>query len=349
MRSHRHFDDLFHLRKHKLLHTVKQLELSPHVQRDIDSMKTRVVKLREKYDELRRQRQCKEATLFQHFEQITSLPSVPDSPLTLEQQENSLKSALFAAHLKLESEEIYTRKLEYMKETRLKQVISAKEPIENTRFQLKQINTKLEAARDVLLRESLAYQAIASFRVRKEGELQENQVEHAKYLHQKAQEYRSRSEIHEFVDRFEQQKSLQSRIFSNEATVRDLIERVKAAKEANEGENELLANEKLVEGYEIRLKSLMDVTGTNDLDGIVGYWVYLQGNKQEIEGNIAEMREKVDKLREIYKEESEGLRGMLLLTNPEAVESLKSLQSMHIRSRKSVISLSNWKEGVNFT
>jgi hypothetical protein len=236
-----------------------------------------------------------------------------------------------------------------MKETRLKQVISAKEPIENTRFQVKQLNVKLETAKEVVLRESLAYQAIASFRVRKEEELQENQAEHAKYLHQKAQEYRSRSEIYEFVDRFEHQKSLKSRIFSNEATVKDLIERVKAAKEANEGENELLANEKLVEGYEIRLKSLMDVTGTNDLDGIVGYWVYLQENKQEIEGNIVEMREKVEKLREIYKEQSEDLREMLLLTDPEAVESLKSLQSMHIRSRKSVLSLSNWKEGVNFT
>lgn len=346
--SDRDFEDLFGGSRRKLLGKVRELERSPYVQRDMDTLRSRVGRLREKWDQLRQERQHKEATLQRLLEVATSFQD-PASPSFLAKRHSDLLSALSVAYSKLEKERIYSCTLQYMKETRLKQVLSAKEPIEIQRSRIHQIATGLETARDTVMRESLAVETIAAGLTQKTLEIRGNRTKFAQFLQEKAREYRDRSEMYEFVRRFEGQKTLKTRIDSNEETVTEMIERIRAAQEASVRENELATNEKLAEGYEMHLKTLRNVTGASDFAGIVGYWEYLQTNKEEIEGNIAEIRDKVDKLREIYNEQSKELRLIALTTNPEATESLKNLQFSQLRTRKSAISLSNWQEEVKPT
>ena len=75
-------------------------------------------------------------------------------------------------------------------------------------------------------------------------------------------------------------------------------------------------------------------------------WMKKRQVDGEMEGEIVEIREKVDKLREIYQDQSKDLQQISLTTNPESAESLKNLQLSQLRSRKSTISLSNWQEEV---
>ena len=342
----RHFEDLFSGSRGKLLGTVRELERSPYVQRDMERLRGRGSRLRERYDELRRERRSKEETLQRSLELVACLQDLPANPAFLEKRQSDLTSALSVANSKLELERIYTSKLQYMKETRLKQVISAKEPIEIQRSHLHQLSIQLETAKDTFLRESLTSEAISGAYIQKKAELRGNQEKHSTFLQEKEREYRDRSEMYEFLTRFEGQKTLKTQIYSKESTIKAMIERVKAAQEANMRESELAENEKLAEGYETRLKRLRNVTGVSDFEGIVGFWHYLQENREEIEGNIVEIREKVDKLREIYQDQSKELRQISLTTNPESAESLKNLQFSQLRSRKSTISLSNWQEEV---
>ena len=305
----------------------------------------RVLKLREKYDELRRERQKKTEILKRKSELIEIEQEFPQNKTDLEQRRLDLESDLRAANAKLEQELIYSQKLEYMKEIRRKEAATAREPLEVMRGQVRHLTARLTSTQDSVLRESLASQALNTTQLHQAAELQQSQAQHFHTLQLKTQEYRDHSEMHEFITRFVQQKALERRLRSNEDVIDGLSQEVKNMQMRASKEQEIVENERVAEEYEARLKKLQDVTGACDLTGIVNYWAYLQTSKKDIEATLDDYRKKVDRLRDLHLDLSDELRCMVLSISRHPATRME-LQEIQFRSRKSIAMLSNRKDEV---
>ena len=345
----RQFDDLFGPRRNKLLQKVRSLERSPIVQDEIVMLQAYVTGLRSKYDEMRHERVCKEDILKRGMEQAEIGKVQPQDPAVLEKRVRDLEESLDDAVCRLEEEQSYTKKLEFMKEVRRNRVITSKSPIGLMRNEVRLVSLKLDGVQKTFHRESVHCRALSDTQQYQTKDFLDKQSIHSQTLTRKAEEYRDRSELMEFLTRLEKQKDVRKRLDSNEAALSAYSERIRGMEEAVVAEKELRTNERQAEDYESRLKKLMEVTGAGDFSGIVDYWQYLQANRSGIENNIEDARRKVDRLRNIYQQLNSELKGLTLNLNPLANASLQALKDMQSKNRMSQKALASWHEEVRRT